>query len=94
MTDFSNRANISGARTNGLAVAGLVCGIVGIVFLSIVLGPLAVVFGSVALRQAGAKGGGGMAKAAIALGIFDVVLFVVLMIVAASSGGFSWYVGG
>ncbi|MFJ4716571.1 DUF4190 domain-containing protein [Streptomyces sp. NPDC088785] len=94
MTDFSNRSAATGTRSNGLAIAGLVCGIVGIFFLNIVLGPLAIIFGAVAMRQAGAKGGGGMAKAALILGIFDVLLFVVLMIVAASNGGFSWYVGG
>ncbi|MFF9046934.1 DUF4190 domain-containing protein [Streptomyces parvulus] len=94
MTNFSNSASASGSRTNGLAVAGLACGVVGIVVLSIVLGPLAIVFGAVGLRQAGAKGGAGMAKAAIALGIVDILLFIVLMAVAASSGGFSWYVGG
>ncbi|WP_432080953.1 DUF4190 domain-containing protein [Streptomyces sp. WAC 04229] len=94
MTNFSNSASASGSRTNGLAVAGLSCGVVGIFILNIVLGPLAIVFGAVGLRQAGAKGGAGMAKAAIALGIVDIVLFIVLMAVAASSGGFSWYVGG
>jgi len=93
MTDLSNRATATGSRTNGLAIAGLVCGIVGIFFLNIVLGPLAIIFGAVAIRQSGAKGGAGMAKAALALGILDVALFVVLMIVAASNGGFSWYVG-
>ncbi|AYG78067.1 hypothetical protein DWB77_00174 [Streptomyces hundungensis] len=93
MTPFSN-SEANPSRTNGLAVAGLVCGIVGIFFLNIVLGPLAIVFGAVALRQSAAKGGGGMAKAALALGIIDVLLFVVLLMVAASNGGFHWYVGG
>ncbi|WP_369217766.1 DUF4190 domain-containing protein [Streptomyces flavofungini] len=84
----------SGARTNGFAVAGLVCGIVGLFLLSFVLGPLAIVFGAIALRQKAVRGsGGGMAKAGIILGIVDVVLFIVVLAVAAS-GGFSWYVGG
>ncbi|MGY0023847.1 DUF4190 domain-containing protein [Streptomyces sp. cg35] len=82
----------SGSRTNGLAVAGLVCGIVGLFFLSVVLGPLAIIFGALAVRQK-AAGGGGMAKAAIILGIIDLILFIVLIAVAAN-GGFSWYVGG
>ncbi|MGA4845575.1 DUF4190 domain-containing protein [Streptomyces sp. G5(2025)] len=87
----SRSAASSGSRTNSFAVAGLVCGIVGLFVLSIVLGPLAIIFGALALRQR--AGGGGMAKAAIILGIVDVVLFVVLMALAAS-GEFSWYVGG
>ncbi|MFG2723085.1 DUF4190 domain-containing protein [Streptomyces sp. NPDC048416] len=94
MTEFNNPAAGNTSRTNGLAVAGLVCGIIGIFLLNIVLGPLAIIFGAVALRQSGVKGSGGMAKAALALGIFDVLLFVVLLIVAASNGGFHWYVGG
>lgn len=95
MADYSNRsAATSGSGTNGLAIAGLVCGIVGIFILNIVLGPLAIIFGAVALRQGKAKRGAGMAKAALILGIIDVLLFVILLIVAASNGGFSWYVGG
>ncbi|MEU6487395.1 DUF4190 domain-containing protein [Streptomyces sp. NPDC046887] len=81
--------------TNGLAIAGLVCGIVGIFFANIILGPLAIIFGAVGLRQAKAgKGGSGMAKASIVLGIIDVVLFIVLIAIASSNGGMSWYVGG
>ncbi|MFH8294207.1 DUF4190 domain-containing protein [Streptomyces sp. NPDC018059] len=87
----SPSAASSGSRTNGLAVAGLVCGIVGLFFLSIILGPLAIIFGAVALRQK--TGSGGMAKAAVILGVIDVILFIVLMVLAAS-GEFSWYVGG
>ncbi|MFI0236227.1 DUF4190 domain-containing protein [Streptomyces sp. NPDC016845] len=89
----SRSAASSGTRTNGLAIAGLVCGIVGLFFLSFVLGPLAIIFGALALRQRAASGGAGMAKAGLILGIVDVILFVVLMI-AAANGGFSWYVGG
>ncbi|MFJ9741214.1 DUF4190 domain-containing protein [Streptomyces sp. NPDC101166] len=84
----------SGSRTNGMAIASLCCGIVGLFLLNIVLGPLAIVFGSVALRQAGTRNGAGMAKAGIVLGVVDVVLWLVLLAVAASNGGFSWYVGG
>ncbi|MGW6025257.1 DUF4190 domain-containing protein [Streptomyces sp. NPDC055099] len=94
MSAYGNpSAASSGSRTNGLAIAGLVCGIVGVFFLSFILGPLAIIFGAVALRQKTFRGGGGMAKAAIILGIIDVILFIVLIAVAAS-GGFTWYVGG
>ncbi|MEU8953898.1 DUF4190 domain-containing protein [Streptomyces sp. NPDC048518] len=92
MSVYGGRSAASpGARTNGLAVAGLVCGILGLFFLSFVLGPLAIIFGAIALRQK--TGSLGMAKAGLILGIVDVVLFIVLLAVVAS-GGFSWYVGG
>ncbi|MFC8371588.1 MULTISPECIES: DUF4190 domain-containing protein [unclassified Streptomyces] len=95
MTSYgSSSAASSGSRTNGLAVASLCCGIIGLFFLNIVLGPLAIVFGAVARRQAAVKNGAGMAKAGIVLGVVDIVLWLVLLAFAASSGGFSWYVGG
>ncbi|MFE1944059.1 DUF4190 domain-containing protein [Streptomyces massasporeus] len=84
----------SGSRTNGLAIASLCCGIIGLLFLNIILGPLAIIFGAVARRQASVKNGAGMAKAGIILGIVDVVLWLVLLAIASSNGGFSWYVGG
>ncbi|MGW1997512.1 DUF4190 domain-containing protein [Embleya sp. NPDC001921] len=80
----------SGARTgtNGLAVAGLVCGVVGVFLFNIILGPLAVIFGTVGLRRSRTGAGGrGMSIAAIVLGVVDVLLFVVLLIAAANSGG-------
>ncbi|MFE7954660.1 MULTISPECIES: DUF4190 domain-containing protein [unclassified Streptomyces] len=90
----SSPAASSGSRTNGLAVASLVCGVIGVLFASVILGPLAIVFGAVGLRQAPAKGGAGLAKAGLVLGVVDLIIFVVLIAVAASHGGFSWYVGG
>ncbi|WP_406007749.1 DUF4190 domain-containing protein [Streptomyces sp. NBC_00637] len=94
MTSYGSSTASSGSRTNGLAIASLCCGIVGLFILNIVLGPLAIIFGAVARRQATAANGAGMAKAGIILGIVDVVLWLVLLTVAASNGGFSWYVGG
>ncbi|MFJ2744560.1 DUF4190 domain-containing protein [Streptomyces sp. NPDC087440] len=83
---------MSGTRsgTNGLAVAGLVCGIVGIFLLNYILGPLAIVFGAIGLKR---PGNSGMAKAAIILGVVDIILYVVLLL-ALSNGGFSWHLGG
>ncbi|MGW7047231.1 DUF4190 domain-containing protein [Streptomyces avermitilis] len=95
MTSYGSPSTASsGSRTNGLAIASLICGIVGVFFLSVILGPIAIVLGVVALRQAGGKGGGGMAKAGVVLGVVDLILFAVFMAVAASNGGFAWYVGG
>ncbi|CAL9349176.1 DUF4190 domain-containing protein [Streptomyces griseomycini] len=90
----SSSVESSGSRTNGLAIASLCCGVVGLFVLNIVLGPLAIIFGAIARRQAAVKNGAGMAKAGIILGIVDVVLWLVLLAVAASNDGFSWYVGG
>ncbi|MEV0847536.1 DUF4190 domain-containing protein [Streptomyces sp. NPDC049954] len=80
--------------TNGLAVAGLVCGVVGVFVFNIILGPLAIIFGAVSRRSVPAKGGKGMSTAAIVLGVFDLLLFGALLAFAAGSGGFHWYVGG
>ncbi|MFI5758233.1 DUF4190 domain-containing protein [Streptomyces sp. NPDC051569] len=94
MTSYGNSSAPARSRTNGLAIASLVCGIIGLFVFNVILGPVAIVLGAVGLRHSATKGGAGMAKAGITLGIIDLVLFVVLLAVAASSGGFSWYVGG
>lgn len=72
---------------NGMAIAGLVLGVIGIFILNIVLGPLAVIFGALGLNRArrGASGRG-MAIAGIALGIFDVVIWVIVLIAVSRSG--------
>jgi Domain of unknown function (DUF4190) len=87
-TEFSGQPG--NARTNqvgnGLAIAGLVCGLVGLLFLPIVLGPLALVFGFIALSRA-KQGAGhrGMAIAAVVLGAVDLILFLVLAVAVSSS---------
>ena len=79
---------------NGLAVAGLVCGLVGLLFFNIILGPLAIIFGGVGWSKAnnGARYKG-MSIAAVVLGVVDLIIFFVLLAVASSNGGFSWTVG-
>ncbi|MFC7824368.1 DUF4190 domain-containing protein [Streptomyces sp. NPDC057375] len=90
MATYSRTGPRKGGRTSGLAIAGLVCGIVGLFILPIVLGPLAIVFGAVALRQTGST----MAKWALGLGVADILLMIVMFAVAANNGGsFSWYIG-
>jgi hypothetical protein len=81
---------------NGLAIAGLVCGLVGILFFNYILGPLAIIFGGIGLSRAN-RGAGhrGMAMAAVILGIVDLMIFGVVVAVVAKHGGFSYFrVGG
>ncbi|GAA4792303.1 DUF4190 domain-containing protein [Streptomyces ziwulingensis] len=94
MTSYGSSSAAPRSRTNGLAVASLVCGIIGLFVFNVILGPVAIVLGAVGMRQAPAKGGAGMAKAGVVLGILDLVIFGVLLAVTAANGGFSWYVGG
>lgn len=67
--------------SNGMAIAGMVCGIVGLVVFGIILGPLALIFGGIGLQRAkqGASGRG-MALAGIILGAIDLVLAIILVI--------------
>ena len=84
----SDRAGSEVSGSNGLAVAGLVCGLVGLLLFNIILGPLAIVFGGIGWMRAnrGAQHRG-MAIAAVVLGVIDLVIFFVLLAAAANSGG-------
>jgi len=75
------------AASNGMAIAGLVCGIVGLFVFAIVLGVLAIVFGAVGRSRARAGAAGlTMSTWAIGLGVVDIVLWVVLISVASRNG--------
>jgi hypothetical protein len=68
-------------QSNGLAIAALVCGIVGFFLLGIVLGPLGIIFGGLGLRRANAGARGrGMALAGLIVGIIDTVLYIVVIL--------------
>ncbi|HEY1914710.1 MAG TPA: DUF4190 domain-containing protein [Streptosporangiaceae bacterium] len=79
--------------SNGLAIAALVCGIVGLFIFEIVLGPLAIIFGGLGLRNA-SRGASrrGFALAGLIIGIIDVLVFI-LFLAIASSHNFSWHSG-
>lgn len=82
--------------SNGLAIAGFVCSLVGLLIFSVVLGPLGIIFGGVGLSRAG-RGARhrGLAIAAIIIGAIDLILGVVLIVTAAKHGGFaSFHIGG
>jgi hypothetical protein len=79
--------------TNGWAVAGLVCGIVGIFVANVILGPLAIIFGAVAWSRANHDGSPrGMSIASVILGIVDIALFGLLLALVSHHGGY-WHVG-
>jgi len=87
-TSVTGQATSTTQNGNGMAVAGLVCGLVGLLFLPIILGPLALIFGGIGWSKAnrGAKHKG-IAIAAVVLGIADLVLMAVLFAVAVNNGG-------
>jgi hypothetical protein len=83
-------------RTNGLAVAALVLGIIGVILAPLAIPEiLALVFGLVSLSQirgsSGAQGGRGLAIAGISLGGVGIAIFVLWLVsitVNNSSSGF------
>lgn len=90
MTTYRDSSH-STTHSNGLAVAGLVCGIVGLVFFNFILGPLAIIFGGIGLSRANhGADHRGMSIASIILGIIDIVIFAILLAVTAHNGG-HWY---
>jgi hypothetical protein len=80
------------AKTNGLAVAGMVLGIVWVYWIGSIL---AVIFGHVALSQIkknpGQYSGRGMAIAAVVLGWIGVAILIIVLLAAAGSSSRSGY---
>jgi hypothetical protein len=68
------------------AVASFVLGLLGLFFLNIALGPLALALGGVSLARG--TGRRGRALLGIALGLADLVVLAAL--VTAHHGGFTW----
>lgn len=76
------------AVTSGKAITSLVCGIVGLLFFGIVLGPIAAVFGHLALgeikRNPAQKKGKGMAIAGLVCGYVAIAFFVIALVFIGS----------
>jgi hypothetical protein len=76
-------------RGNSKALWGMICGIVGVLFCGIILGIVAIVLGNQAKSEIaasqGTQTGEGQAKAAVILGIVDLVLSVLLIAVVVAS---------
>ncbi|MFJ4685119.1 DUF4190 domain-containing protein [Streptomyces sp. NPDC091377] len=83
MNSFSR---VSGARSRsraqGLAIASLVCGVLALFVFSLILGPLAILAGYLALRET-PRSNAALAKAGIALGIAAMVVYAVMMMIAS-----------
>ena len=93
MSTYTTPATSTRGTTNGWAVAGLVCGIVGVFLFNIILGPLAIVFGGIAWSRANqSQAPHGMAIASVILGVVDIALFGLLLAVVSHHGGY-WHVG-
>ena len=75
----------AGRRTDGLAIASLICGIVGIVCfflcLGVILGPAGAIMGFISRQRiassGGTLGGGGLALAGLILGIVGFIASVI-----------------
>ena len=75
----------SGPRTDGLAIASLICGIVGIacffICLGVVLGPVAAIMGFISRQRIASSGGtlagGGLAMAGLILGVVGFAVSVI-----------------
>ncbi|MFN2544801.1 MAG: DUF4190 domain-containing protein [Actinomycetota bacterium] len=83
-------------RNNGLAVASLVLGLVGLLLFVLLVPPiLAIIFGAVAVSQINKSGGWqsghGMAVAGIVLGALELIALVALV---AAGGNYEFHVGG
>jgi hypothetical protein len=72
---------------NGMAIAALVCGIIGLLLFWFVLSPLAIIFGAIGISKANKGASGkGQAVAGLVLGIIGLIGYVVLFAVVLSNG--------
>jgi hypothetical protein len=82
------------ARLDDRAAAALLSGAVGLFLFNVVFGPLAIVLGAIAVRRGGpGRLGRAAALLAIALGIADLVVLVILVASRVHDGTFDWHLG-
>ncbi|MFJ3516998.1 DUF4190 domain-containing protein [Streptomyces sp. NPDC090131] len=83
-----SRGSAAATRTrdaDAMAVTGFVLGLVGLLVMNLILGPVAVVLGALALRRHTTRPG--RARLGIALGLADVLVLVCLV---TADGTWSW----
>lgn len=82
-------AGYAAPRTDGLAIASLIVGILSLLCCGIILGPAAEIMGFISrnriAQSGGAIGGGGMAMAGLILGVVGFLLWIVIVIVEAAT---------
>lgn len=87
--NFNQTNNVNAmTKTNGAAIGGFVCSIVGLIIFGIVMGILAVCLGITARRHIAVfknEKGAGLATAAIVIGIIDIVFPILFMLIGISS---------
>lgn len=92
--DEEARASAHGARAResagSMAWTGVLSGLVGLFILNLVLGPVAIGLGIVALRRGVARV---TAVSSIALGAADVIVLLVLIALSFSHGALTWHFG-
>jgi hypothetical protein len=78
-------AGYAAPRTDGLAIASLIVGILSLLCCGFLLGPAAAIMGFISRNRitasGGAVGGGGLAMAGLILGVVGFLLWVILAIV-------------
>ena len=80
---------------NGMAIAAMVCGIIGLVLFCIpilawIMGALGIIFGSVAMNASKDSSSRGMATAGIVCGAAGIVIGIIIFIIALSHPVFWW----
>ncbi|MFI9026521.1 hypothetical protein [Streptomyces sp. NPDC053560] len=83
--DVSSGARRKGTQADGMAVASFILGLVGLLVMNLVLGPLSLVLGAVALHRG--TGRRGRALLGMALGAADLVVLAAIVTV---DGTVSW----
>ncbi|MEU6115697.1 hypothetical protein ABZ840_14380 [Streptomyces sp. NPDC047117] len=83
--DASSGARRKGTQADGMAVASFILGLVGLLVMNLVLGPLSLVLGAVALHRG--TGRRGRALLGMALGAADLVVLAAIVTV---DGTVSW----
>ena len=80
LAESTNSFSAVSSDGKGMSIAALVCGIVGLFFGGIILGPLAIIFGAIGMK----RGGRGMAIAGLICGIVASVVGLIVIAALAS----------
>ncbi len=83
----NNNQNVNSGKVNGVAIASLVCSIVGLFFAAVILGTLGICLSISAKKHIKAfpgEGGRGIATAGLVIGIIDVSLWAINIVAGIS----------